>query len=304
MTFDGVLEAAARKQVKAVYLIGANPVLGEPDAKYVREALGALEFLVVQDVFLTETAQLAHVVLPAATFAEKDGTFTNTERRIQRVRKAIDPVGDAKPDWWITSQLGQRMGKKGFSFENPSKIMQEIASLTPVYAGISYDRLEEAGMQWPCPDKQSEGTPVLHTGPFAAGKGKFVGVNYKPSKDLADPAYPLMLTLGRSMYYSETGTLASKVAGLATLRGPDAVEINPDDALALQIKEGEEVSIVSRYGQMPAKAKVSRFPPKGSVFMVFPFVNGQTGLLNAPSADAGFKLSRGTRCSVRIEKRT
>jgi formate dehydrogenase alpha subunit len=303
LTYDRIFEAAARKQIKAAYLIGANPLLSEPDTVRISESLAALEFLVVQDVFLTATAQVADVVLPAATFAEKDGTFTNTERRIQRVRKAIDPVGDAKPDWWITSQLGQRTGKKGFAFENPSKIMQEIASLTPVYRGISYDRLEEGGLQWPCPDKQSEGTPVLHNGTFSGRRGQFVGVDYKPPQVLTDASYPLMLTLGRSLYYSQTGTLARKVAGLATLRGQDTVEINPDDALALQIKEGETVSVVSGHGQIAAKAKVSKFPPKGTVFMVFPFVDGQTGLLNNPALDPVFKLPQCTPCSVRIEKR-
>jgi formate dehydrogenase alpha subunit len=303
LTFDGICAAAARKQVKAVYMIGANPVLGEPDRERVRESLAALEFLVVQDVFLTETARMAHVVLPAATFAEKDGTFTNTERRIQRVRKAIDPVGDAKPDWWITSQLGQRTGKKGFSFENPSKIMQEIAALTPVYGGVSYERLEESGLHWPCPDKQSEGTPVLHTGPLAAVEGQFVAVNYQASRDLTDAAYPLMLTLGRSLYYSQTGTLARKSAGLATLRGQDTLEINPDDALALQIKEGEMVTVVSPRGQMPARARLSKSTSRGNVFMVFPFVDGQTGLLNTPVPDPEFPLSRGTPYAVRIEKR-
>jgi formate dehydrogenase alpha subunit len=303
LTFDGILEAAARKQVKALYLTGANPMRSEPDTERVRESLAALEFMVVQDVFLTETARMAHVVLPAATSAEKDGTFTNTERRIQRVRKAIDPLGDAKPDWWITSQLGQRTGKKGFSFENPSKIMQEIASLTPIYGGIAYDRLEESGLQWPCPDGQSQGSPALHTGPSAAARWQLVGVNYQPSKDLTDAAYPMTLTLGRSLYYSQTGTLASKVPGLALLRGQDTVEMNPDDASALQIKEGDAVNVVSRHGQMAARAKVSKSPPRGSVFMVFPFVGVQTGLLHTGALNPVFKSSRWTPYSVRIEKR-
>ena len=174
LTLTEIFEAACQHQIKALYLIGENPALSEPDGKHAREALKRLEFFVVQDIFLSETAQLAHVVLPATSFAEKDGTFTNTERRVQLVRKAIEPIGNSKPDWWITCQIAQRMGAKGFDFEHPSQIMDEITSLVPSYGGISYRRLEEGGLQWPCPTPEHPGTPVLHTEQFTRGKGRFI----------------------------------------------------------------------------------------------------------------------------------
>ncbi|MFQ6122719.1 MAG: formate dehydrogenase subunit alpha, partial [Dehalococcoidales bacterium] len=181
LTITEIIEAAYNEQIKAIYIMGENPVLSEPEAKHAEEALQKLEFLVVQDIFLTETAKLAHVVLPGVTFAEKDGTFTNTERRVQRVRQAIEPVGNAKPDWWITCRIAQKMGKgNGFNFASPSQIMEEIAQLTPSYGGISYRRLEKDGLQWPCPTKDHPGTPILHTELFTRGKGQFVPLKYKP----------------------------------------------------------------------------------------------------------------------------
>jgi len=304
LSLTEIFDAASKKQIKAVYHIGANPVLGELDANHIKESLTALEFLVVQDVFLTETAQMAHVVLPATAFAEKDGTFTNTERRVQRIRRAIDPVGDSRSDWWITCQLGKRMGRKGFDFDDPSKIMEEIASLTPIYGGISYERLEKGDLQWPCPDKESGGTPVLHTGTFSGGAGQFIPLEYKPPEELTDADYPLMLTLGRSLYYTQTGTLARKVSGLSILRGKDVVEMNPEDALVLGIADGEMVRVISRHGEIIAKAKVTDISSKGTVFMVFPLVSGQTNLLNNPALDPVFKLPKYIPCAVRIEKHT
>ncbi len=218
LTLTEIIDAAYEGQIKAIYLIGENPALSEPEARHAREALERLEFFVVQDVFLSETAQLAHVVLPTATFAEKDGTFTNTERRVQRVRKAIEPIGNSKPDWWVTCQIALRMGAKGFDFEHPSQIMDEITSLTPSYGGISYNRLEEGGLQWPCPTQDHPGTPILHTEQFTRGKGRFIPLEYKPAMELPDDDYPLILTTERSLYHFHTGTLTRKVKGLNILR--------------------------------------------------------------------------------------
>jgi formate dehydrogenase alpha subunit len=302
LSYTEILDAARKKEIKALYIIGSNPVLGELDAEKIKESLEALEFLVVQDVFMTETAELADVVLPATTFAEKEGTFTNTERRVQRVRKAVDSPGDSRHDWKIICQLAQKMEKEGFTFDTPSKIMAEIASLTPIYAGISYDRLEDAGLQWPCPDKQSEGTPILYSEAFAEGKGRFLPLEYTPSAKPTDDNYPLMLILGRSLDYSQTGTLARKVDGLVILRGEETVEVNPEDATLLQIGEDEVVRIISQHGEITAKAKVTEGLPQGTVFMVFPLVNNQTGLLSSPDIDPAFKLPKYVPCSVRIEK--
>ncbi len=301
LSLTEIFDAAAKKQIKAAYVIGANPVLGEPDSDKIKKSLDALDFLIVQDVFMTDTAKMADVVLPATTFAEKDGTFTNTERRVQRVRKAADTVGDSMPDWLIICQLGQKMGKKGFEFDDPANVMEEIASLTPIYGGISYERLETGGLQWPCLDKENAGTPVLHVGVFTGGKGQFKALKYKPSEKLTDNDYPLMLTLGRSLYFTQTGTLARKVSGLSKLKGPDSVEINPEDALTLQIKDGDKVKITSRSGEVSVKAKVTDAQPKGAVFMVFPFKT-QTTLLNSPVRDPEFKLPKYAVCAVKVEK--
>ncbi|UCC16628.1 MAG: molybdopterin-dependent oxidoreductase, partial [Dehalococcoidales bacterium] len=302
LSYTEILDAASKKEIKALYIIGSNPVLGELDSDRIKESLGALEFLVVQDVFLTETAELAHVVLPATTFAEKEGTFTNTERRVQRVRKAVDSPGDSWHDWKIICQLAQKMGKDGFAFNTPSNIMAEAASLAPIYGGISYDRLEDSGIQWPCPDKQSEGTPVLHNEGFIGGKGQFTPLEYKPSVKKTDDNYPLALILGRSLDYSQTGTLARKVEGLVILRGEDTVEINPDDATMLQIEEGESVKVISQHGETAAKVKITDTLLSGTVYMIFPLVNNQTSLLNNPDVDPVFKLPKYVPCSVRIEK--
>jgi predicted molibdopterin-dependent oxidoreductase YjgC len=251
LSFTEIMEAARKKQIKAVYIIGENLVLGELDSDQVREALGTLEFLAVQDIFLTETAKLAHVVLPAVSFAEKEGTFTNTERRIQPIKKAVDSVGDARPDWWITCQIAKKAGKKGFDFEDPSKIMKEIFTLTPIYGGITYSRLESGSLQWPCPDYSSQGTAFLYKDKFT---GQFIPLEYKPLLKLTNAAYPLLLTLGRSLYASQTGTLSRKVSGLNTLRKEEMVEINPEDALAAGISDGDKVKVISPQGVVIVKA--------------------------------------------------
>ena len=215
-------------QIKAIYLMGENPVISDPDANHVQDALGKLDFLVTQDFFLTETAQLADVVLPATTFAEKDGTFTNTERRVQLVRKAIEPIGDSKPDWWIICQIANKMGAKGFDFDHPSQIMDEIANLTPSYGGISYDRLEACGLQWPCPTPDHPGTPILHMARFSCGLGNFSPLKYRPPAELPDEDYPLVLTTGRNLFHFHTGTMTRKVSGLNAINPEAVIEINPE----------------------------------------------------------------------------
>jgi len=303
LTITEILDAAYSGQIKAIYIMGENPVLSEPEAKHAEEALQKLEFLVVQDIFLTETARLAHIVLPGVTFAEKDGTFTNTERRVQRVRQAVEPVGDAKPDWWITCQIARRMGKgNGFNFAHPSQIMDEIARLTPSYGGISYRRLEKDGLQWPCPTEEHPGTPILHTELFARGKGQFISLEYKPPMELPDDDYPLLLTTGRSVLHFHTGTMTRKVKGLNILRGEELVEMNPQDASALGIVDGETIKVVSRRGAVVAKAKVTDASPVGVVFMTFHFAESPTNQLTNPALDPVAKIPEFKVCAVRIEK--
>ncbi len=302
LTVTEMLGAAHEGQIKALYIIGENPPLSEPDATHALEALKRVDFLMVQDIFLSETAQEADVVLPATSFAEKDGTFTNTERRVQRVRKAIEPTGDAKSDWWITSQIAQRMGAKGFDYENASQIMEEIASLTPSYGGISYSRLEEGGLQWPCPTEDHPGTPILHTKQFTRGKGHFVPLEYKPSMELPDDEYPLILTTGRNLYHFHTGTMTRKVKGLNDLLGEGLVDINPKDAADLGIADGEMVKVTSRRGEIAAKAKVTEVSPEGVVFMNFHFAESPVNVLTNPALDPVAKIPEYKVCAVRVEK--
>ena len=301
LTLTEIFEGACQRQIKAIYLVGENPVLSEPCAHHMEE-LKELELFVVQDLFLSETAQMADVVLPAASFAEKDGTFTNTERRVQRLRKAIEPIGDSRPDWWITCQIARRMGGQGFDFEYPSQIMDEIASLTPSYGGISYRRLDNGSLQWPCPTQEHPGTPILHTKQFTRGKGRFIPLEYKPPMELPDDDYPLILTTERSLYHYHTGTLTRRVKGLNILLGEGLVEINPEDASALGIADGEMVKVISRRGEVVAKARVTEVSPAGVVTMNFHFAESPTNMITNPALDPVAKIPELKVCAVRIER--
>jgi len=302
LTLPEILDAAHKGDIKAVYLIGENPVLSEADANHATEALQNLGFLVAQDIFLTESARLAHVILPAASFAEKDGTFTNTERRIQRVRKTIEPVGNAKPDWWIICEIAKRMGVKGFEFNHPSEIMQEIAKLTPSYGGVSYQRLEKVCLCWPCPNEESLGTPILHVGTFVRGKGRFTPLSYKPPAELPDKEYPFILTTGRSLYHYHTATMTRKVSGLNTLEPEGSVEISQADAKKLKIGDGDQVKVISRRGQVTTKAKVTEACPPGVVYMHFHFAESAANILTNPALDPVSKIPEFKVCAVKLQK--
>jgi len=302
LTLTEMLDAACDGKIKAMYVMGENPILSDADANHTEKALKNLEFLVVQDLFLNETARLADVVLPAASFAEKDGTFTNTERRIQRVRQAIKPVGNSKPDWWIICQLANKMGAQTFDFENPSEVMEEITRLTPSYGGVNYERLEECGLQWPCPSNDHPGTPILHVGRFVCGLGKFTPLQYKPPAELPDKEYPLILTTGRSLYHYHTGTMTRKVTGLNALEPEGVVEINPSNASSLKIKDGNKVKVISRRGELTAKAKITERSPKNVVYMTFHFAESAVNLLTNPALDPVAKIPEFKVCAVRIEK--
>lgn len=302
ITITEMIDSILQGRIKAVYLIGENPMLSDPDATHVKQALCRLDFFVAQDIFLTETAELAQVVLPGASFAEKDGTFTNTERRVQRVRKAIEPLGNSRADWLITCHIARRMGATGFDFKHPSQIMDEIAGLTPSYGGISYERLENSGLQWPCPTTEHPGTPILHTQQFTRGKGRFMPLEYKPPAELPDDEYPLILTTGRSLFQYHTGTMSRKVAGLNAFKGEEEVEINPEDAKGLDINDGDRIRVVSRRGQVTARAKLATASPPGVVFMTFHFSESPTNILTSPAVDPASKIPELKVCAVRIEK--
>lgn len=306
LTLPQIIESAHDGKIRAMYIVGENLILSEPNSSHVIESLEKLEFAVVQDIFLTETALLADVVLPACTFAERDGTFTNTERRVQLFQRAIKPLGSSKPDWWITCEISKRLGAKGFDFHNTKEILEEIASLTPIYGGIFYDRLEKGGLQWPCSDAEDNGTSILHMNQFATenGKGKFLPLSYKPSAELPDNEYPFILTTGRSLYQYHTGTMTRMVEGLNKLYGHDFVEINPKDASDLDINHDEFVRVISRRGEVKAKAKLTDALPKGVIFMTFHFAETPTNILTNSAMDPISNTPELKFCAVKIEKDT
>ena len=302
LTLTEIFEAIHKGQIKALYIIGENPVLTDPDSSHIKSALQKLELLVFQDIFLNETGQLAHIVVPAASFAEKDGTFTNTERRVQLVRKFAGPIGESKPDWWITSQIAKRMGGKGFDYQSAADVMSEIARLTPSYGGITYDRLEKGSLQWPCPTPEHPGTAILHSQIFTRGKGRFMPLEYRPPKELPDEQFPMVLTTKRSLYHYHTGTMTHKISALNSLLGEGFVEINPFDAAALSIKDGDVVKVVSRRGEVSAKAKLSGLTPAGVISMDFHFAETPTNVLTNPAFDPVSKIPEFKVAAVRVEK--
>ena len=304
LTHTEIFDAICEGTIRSLYLVGENPVLSEANANHVKEALDRLDFLVVQDIFLSETAQLADVVLPAAAVAEKDGTVTNTERRVQRVREALSPPGDAKPDWWITSRIAQRLGAGGFDFTEPERIMEEIASVTPSYGGISYDRLEGDGLQWPCPSADHPGTPFLHRDrfPSPSGKGRFSALEYRPAAELPDKEYPLLLTTDRSLYHYHTSTMTGRVAGLKQLDSEELLRIHPDDASGLSIADGETVQVRSRRGEVTVRANVTTICPPGVVSATFHFPDAPINELTSPALDPVAKIPETKVCAVRVTK--
>jgi formate dehydrogenase alpha subunit len=280
MKLTTMFPAAIAGDIKAMYIMGENPVLTDPDSHHVREALSKLDFFVFQDIFFNETAEYAHVILPACSYAEKDGTFTNTERRVQRIRKAIEPIGDSHTDYWIVSEIARRMGAKGFDHKDAAAIMEEIARLTPSYAGINYRRLEEGGLQWPCPSDDHPGTCIMHEEIFArpSGKGNFVPLKYRPPVEMTDAEYPLMLMTGRRLYHYHA-TMTRKAGILNTLMSEEELQINPADAASRGINQGDMVHVTSRQGEVKVRAKITNAVPAGVVHMAFHFAETPTNVL-------------------------
>ncbi|TYP57570.1 formate dehydrogenase major subunit/formate dehydrogenase alpha subunit [Thermosediminibacter litoriperuensis] len=299
LTVPEMFKAAEEGIIKAMYIIGENPAVSESHLSHVEKALAGLEFLVVQDIFLTETARFADVVLPACSFAEKDGTFTTTDRRVQRLRKAVEPLGNSKPDWQIIVELAARMGYN-MTYKHPSEIMDEIASLTPSYGGISYDRLEGPGIQVPCPHKDHPGTPYLHKDSFARGKGKFIPVKYTPPAEKTDEEYPLVLTTGRVLYHYHTGTMTRKIDFLNKKCPGPFVEINPVDAQKFGISNGDVVYIKSRRGEIKAPARVTEKIKQGVVFVPFHFAEAAANYLTIDVLDPVAKTPQLKACAVNI----
>jgi formate dehydrogenase alpha subunit len=301
LTLMDMMQGVADGKVKALFILGENPVLSDPNANKVAEELKHLQLLVVQDIFLSETAELAHVVLPGVSFAEKDGTFTNTERRVQRVRRAIEPLGKARPDWEIICDLSSRLGFP-MKYDSPAEIMDEIASLTPSYGGIGYERIEKGGLQWPCPTSDHPGTPFLHKDRFVRGKGKFHVTPYAPPPELPTEEYPFLLTTGRVLYHYHT-LVTRKSRGLSDIYPEGMVEINPEDAARLGIQPDDGlVEVASRRGKVKVKAKVSDQLPPGVVFMTFHFKEAAVNLLTLDALDPVAKIPEFKVCAVKIQK--
>jgi formate dehydrogenase alpha subunit len=303
LTVTEIINAAHEGKIKALYIVGENPMLSDPDINHVKEALEKLELLVVNDIFLSETAQFAHVVFPAASFAEKDGTYTNTERRVQRIRKAINPIGNSMPDWWIVGEVAKRMGAKGFEFSNASEILDEIASVSPIYGGIHFSRIEDIGLQWPCPSDDHPGTKFLHEGQFSRGLGCFQALEYRPPVELPDEEYPLVLTTARMLYHFHTGTMTRKVDGLNAVRPEERIEINPVDAKKLDIAHLDSVNVISRRGEVTGRAFITQKVPEGVISMSFHFWETPTNALTNPALDPQSKIPELKVCAVRIEKK-
>jgi formate dehydrogenase alpha subunit len=296
-----MMQAAQRGDVRALYILGENPMVTDPDVGHVEEALESLDLLVVQDIFLTETAAKADVVLPGVCFAEKDGTFTNTERRVQRVRKAVEPPGEAKGDMEIIVELSQRMGY-AMSATDPEGVSEEIASLTPSYGGISYGRIAEVGLQWPCPDAEHPGTPVLHIGSFPRGKGKFAAVGYLPPDELPDDDYPFLLSTGRLLYHFHSGSMTRRSHSLDEKVERGWVGINPRDAREIKLREGDAVRVTSRRGTLLSHAHITPQMQPGNVFATFHFSEETANLLTNPALDPKSKIPDLKVCAVRLEK--
>ncbi|ELZ14476.1 formate dehydrogenase, alpha subunit [Haloterrigena salina JCM 13891] len=308
LTVPEMLAEAHEGNLEGLYVVGENPALSEPDVEHAGEALADLEFLVVQDIFMTETAEHADVILPAATSPEKHGTFTNTERRIQRVRPTAEPPGEARQDWQITQALARRLGY-GWNYDHPREIMDEISDLTPIYGGVSYERLEEGdehGLQWPVPDEDHPGTPYLYDYEegefnFPDGKARFVPADGGHPGELPDEDYPLTLTSGRVLYHWHTGQITRRVEGLMSHVGESFVEINPSTADELGVADGEYVRVESRRGEIVVKAQVTDRVGDGTLFIPMHFAAGAVNKLTQETFDPQAGIPEYKISSVRLE---
>jgi formate dehydrogenase alpha subunit len=300
LTITQMMDKALSGDIRALYIVGENPMVSDPDLNHVRKSLDSLEFLIVQDIFMTETAQMANVVLPSAAFAEKDGTFTNTERKIQRLRKALDPPGAAREDSDIICDLSSRMGYT-MSYNSSLAVMEEIARITPSYCGINYERLERGGIFWPCTGTAHPGTPCLHMDQFTCGLGVFHATDYIPPAELPDEEFPLYLTTGRLLYQYHTGTMTMKSPGLNAIAPECFVEISPEDAKNYNVNDGELLRVTSRRGEIRAKARISEELKPGTIFIPFHYAEAAANMLTNSSLDPAAKIPEYKVCAVNVD---
>ena len=297
-----MLDEAKKGNFKGLFILGEDPAHTDPDLHHVQDALRSLEFLVVQDIFHTETTRFAHVVLPGASFAEKDGTFTNGERRVQRVRKAIEPVAGLA-EWQVICKISSLMGYP-MDYAHPSEIMEEIACLAPIYGGISYGRLRNSGIQWPCPTKEHPGTTTLYQDMFSrpGGLAKFIALEHRGPAEKTDKQYPFVLITGRRREHYNNGSMTRRVKGIAKLYPEELLEISPADAERLGIETGDMVKVASRRGEIKVKARVFNRSQEGNVFLSFHHQDALTNILTSPHRDPITGTPEYKACAVKIEK--
>jgi predicted molibdopterin-dependent oxidoreductase YjgC len=308
LTTMEMVDAAERGAIHAYFVMGENPMMSEPDLRHARHVMENLDFILVQDIFMNETSEYADVILPAVSFAEKVGTFTNSDRRVQLVRKAIDPPGKARQDWEILCDLATRVERllekdpsAGFAFHNASDVWDEMASLTPSFQGINHERVDrEGGMHWPCPSPDHPGTPTLFTESFPSGKGSLTPLTYNPSAELPDKEYPFVLSTGRVLYHWHGGTMTRR-SKLDDIYPEPTVEVHPDDAREVGIANGEWIRVRSRRGQIEVKALITERSPRGLVFIPFHFAEAAANELTLDARDARAKIPDYKVCAIAIE---
>lgn len=302
LTITSMMSEAQKGTLKALYVMGENPMMSDPDSTHIELALSNLDLLIVQDIFLSETASLADIVLPAASFAEKTGTYTNTERRVQLSCKAVDPPGQAREDWDIVQDICRRCGYQ-MEYKNTADILDEINRVTPSYAGITLERIEkDFGLQWPCPNQEHPGTAYLHKDQFTKGLGTFLPCEFKPLAEVPDQEYDFILTTGRVYFQYHTGTMTRRI-NLLEREAPEAVvEINPEDAKRLGIKDNDRVELSSRRGTIRLKAEVTDRVPKKVVFSTFHYIESPVNLLTNPAHDPVAGIPEYKGCAVKIRR--
>ena len=313
LTVTEMIPAAGEDKLKALYILGEDPVMSDPDSAHIRHCLEVCEFIVLQEIFPSETSHFADVLLPGVSFAEKTGTFTNTERRVQMVRKAIEPLGDSRQDWWIISELAKRMlaeGERqvsvasfsGWNYTHSAQIMDEVAALTPSYAGISHPRLERGEqLQWPVRDFDHPGTPLLHIGQFARGLGKFAPIEHIPPAEMPDDNYPMVLSTGRVLYHWHGGEMTRRARGLLEVYSEALIEINPEDARNMGVDGHKRVRVSSRRGSIEAEAWITDRVPPGMVYANFHFPEASVNELTIAALDPVSKIPEYKVCAVKVE---
>ncbi len=288
------------KGIHAMIIDGENTVVSDPDKNHCEHALKSLDHLVVIDLFLTETAQLAHIVFPATAWGETDGSQTNTERRVQRLRAAVAPHGESKPDWLIVSEIAKRLGLLGFDYSSAADVFNEICSLSPIYRGLDWDRIDKGEFQWPVPDKNHPGTPILHEGEFSNGKGLFRVIGYRDPAEIIDAEYPVWLTTGRRLEAYHTRTQTGRSSGIDYLLSEESLEIHPDDVAAWGLQNGGTCTIASRRGAIDIKVKATPRSPRGTVFTSFGFADVPINILTGSGYDPITQTAELKVCPVRI----